>query len=500
MSAPVRAGAATSAHTVLSIVRLNATRTSDTAAAVGELVPATAREGAWPSTMPPGVLDESTDVAPPQVDDSVAARLLIEEPDRPAWSVELLRGVESRVGRTRDAAIRLEDRRVSRAHATLAFDGRAVVVRDLASANGTFVGIERVRGSRSVGDGATLAIGSFDCVVRVKLTGLPQPIGEPSVMPGRELVCADPLIVELFSLVRRLAAIDLPVVVEGEAGVGKELVARMLHRHSPRAERPFVSVDCAALAGPFAAEVLFGREGFEASGAPMVRPGVFEEAVGGTVMLGDVDELSAPMQDLLLNLLRDRTIVRVGSIRPTRVDVRVVAATRRDLALAVSRGRFRQDLYALLKRASLLVPPLRARPGDIPPLVDRVLRFRGASCAVSPDAMAALLGHPWPGNVRELHRVMEGALAAAGGATVGVEHLRLRPSRGREPLAVDPRRISTHPARSAETERRVVAVALDVTHGNRSGAARALGISRRCLLARMERYGAAPGPDAGDDT
>lgn len=178
-------------------------------------------------------------------------------------------------------------------------------------------------------------------------------------------------------------------------------------------------------------------------------------------MLGDVAELSSLNQELLVRLLRHRVIVRCRSIRPVRVDVRVVASTRRDLALAVARGRFRQDLYALLRRASLLVPPLRSRPADIPALVDRVVRARGGSCQVDPEAMAALLGYPWPGNVRELRRVVEGAIASAGGGAIGVEHLRLRRSGARDALAVDPRRVSTHPARSVETQRRVVAAALE---------------------------------------
>lgn len=413
------------------------------------------------------------------------ARLLIEQPDHPIGYVDLVEGAELSVGRGASAEVRFDDRRVSRAHATLTFDGSTVVVRDGPSRYGTFLGIERVRGACPVSDGAVMGFGSFDCVLRLKLPEAPRP-----AVSDEEVVACDPLTVELFALVRRLAAIDIAVVVEGPAGVGKEVVARALHRHSARAQRPFIAVDCAALTGAFATTVLFGQAGGPGRG-------VFEEADGGTVMLGDVDELSAPNQELLLRLLRDRRLARPGSRSSTPVDVRVVASTRRDLALAVARGRFRQDLHALLRRAALLVPALRSRPGDVAPLAARILRERGGSCRLGPEALAALQGHAWSGNVRELLRVMEGAIASAAGGVIGPEHLWLRPRRVPSAPPIDRRPSSSPPSRLTTTERRVIVAALEATGGNRSAAARELGISRRCLLARIERHalGAASATD-----
>jgi transcriptional regulator with GAF, ATPase, and Fis domain len=219
-------------------------------------------------------------------------------------------------------------------------------------------------------------------------------------------------------MVRRFAASDLPVLILGETGTGKEVVARALHRHSRRAGRPFVAVNCAALPETLAESELFGHERGSFTGAQARKPGLFEAADGGTLLLDEVGELSASNQARLLRVLQERTVHRVGAVRPTPVDVRVLGATNRDLAVDVARGRFREDLYFRLNGVTLQVPPLRERPGDVLPLARRGLDERGGGYVLAESAAEALRAYPWPGNVRELRNAVECAAATAEGSEI----------------------------------------------------------------------------------
>ncbi len=425
------------------------------------------------------------------------ARLLVTEGGRPPRVVVLPAGAEVRVGRAEFVEVPLDDHRASRVHAVLAFDGRAVTVRDEASSNGTFVNGSRVRGPRRVEDGERVEIGTTVIAVLLTLRGATRSEAREPIASVDGTVAVDPITVELFALVRRLAASDLAVLVQGETGVGKELVARALHRDSPRARRPFVAINCATLTESIAASELFGHERGSFSGADARKIGVFESADGGTLLLDEVGELSPANQALLLRALQERSVCRVGSTRPVAVDVRIVTATNRDLALEVAEGRFRQDLYFRLNGVTVQVPALRSRPRDILPMVERILASRGKAWRLGPGVADALLAHPWVGNARELRNVVERGMALADDDEIRLAHLQLAAAApGAASTAED---ASAFRAKVEETERRTIVAALASAAGNQSRAARELGISRRCLITRMERYGLKPKPVSARD-
>ena len=304
--------------------------------------------------------------------------------------------------------------------------------------------------------------------------------GESSFVTG------DPRVVDLLETVDRIAARDVSVLVTGESGTGKELIARRLHARSPRAGGPFVAVNCAALPETLAESELFGHERGAFTGADRQRRGRFEEANGGTLFLDEVGELSAPLQAKLLRVLEERVVRRLGGAEDLAVDVRLVAATNRELADAVGQGSFRQDLYFRLAVVPLELPPLRERPGDVAMLASHLVgqlaaRHRVTASPLEADALAALERHDWPGNVRELRNVLERALVVRGGAPIRVQDLALAapgsPAGGGVPLDRDAR------------EREAVLEALRRAGGNREEAARLLGVSVRTLYYRLRRFG-----------
>ena len=444
-----------------------------------------------------GVTMEPTDTShlEPQRGPAPAARLFVEEPGRPPRVVELIQDESLRVGRDEGVEVSLDDRRASRIHARIAFDGRRVTVQDLESSNGTFLGARRVTSEEEVPPGGLIRIGGTRIIL---MPAEGQPLRPETHGPivgntasGAEVVAVDPASVQLFALVRRLAASDLPVLVQGETGSGKEVVARLLHRHSPRAGSPFVAINCAALPESIAESELFGHERGSFTGAHARKVGVFEGTSGGTLLLDEVGELSASNQARLLRVLQERVIVRVGAVRPTPVDVRVVAATNRELAVEVARGRFREDLYFRLNGMTVSVPPLRERPRDILPLATRMLEEHGGGYTLSEGIAQVLQQYAWPGNVRELRNAIECAIALAEDGLLRAEHLPPAMRQGGR-SALD--ESSPLRAKVDETERRVIVSALEANNNNQSRAARDLGISRRALIYKMERYGLKPPP------
>jgi transcriptional regulator with GAF, ATPase, and Fis domain len=229
------------------------------------------------------------------------------------------------------------------------------------------------------------------------------------------IVGESPALRRLMDMVARVAATDTSVLILGESGTGKEMVANALHRQSQRAARPFVAINCAALTETLLESELFGHEKGAFTGAVVQKKGKLELAEGGTVFLDEIGELAAAMQAKLLRVLQQREFERVGGTRTWKLDVRLIAATNRDLVAAIRQGAFREDLYHRLNVVALHLPPLRERKEDIPALSSHFLRIFAARCGrrvqdIASDAMAYLLAYPWPGNVRELENAIERAV------------------------------------------------------------------------------------------
>jgi two-component system, NtrC family, response regulator AtoC len=294
--------------------------------------------------------------------------------------------------------------------------------------------------------------------------------------------------VEIYKLIARMAALDTTVLIEGETGTGKELVARAIHGASARAARPFVVVDCAALPETLFESELFGHERGAFTGAFAARRGLLETSTGGTCVLDEIGELTAPLQAKLLRTLQERSIRRVGGNDAIPVDVRVIAATNRDLRRLVADGRFRDDLYYRLNVVTITVPPLRERASDIPLLAQHFLEIFARRSGrpirrLAPEAVALLAGYRWPGNVRELEHVIERATALSAAETLLPDDLppHLREERDRAP------RLPADGMTLEDVKRWYVNKVLEESGGNKLRAAELLGIDRRTLYRILER-------------
>ncbi len=335
--------------------------------------------------------------------------------------------------------------------------------------------------------------------------------GEDTEEPMVEGAAMRPVV----DFIDRVAPSDATVLLLGESGTGKDVVARAIHRQSPRAKGPFVAINCAALPDSLVEAELFGHEKGAFTGALARRVGHFEAAHGGTLFLDEVAELSPGAQARLLRVLEDRQVQRLGATTPVPIDVRVVAATHQDLKEAVAARRFRQDLYFRLAVLVTTLPPLRDRPEDVEPLARRFLdRLRGRAGRpvedFSPRALAALRRHVWPGNIRELRNAVERAVILGRTPLIEPEDLPLDVVAGAlarvdalastsAPAAVpDGAETIALPAPLAELERRAVAAAMRATGGNKTAAARLLGIDRVTLYSRLKAYAADAGADAAD--
>ncbi len=311
------------------------------------------------------------------------------------------------------------------------------------------------------------------------------------------IVGDSPALGEVLAKVEQVAQTASTVLLRGETGTGKELVARAIHINSPREAKPFVRVNCAALASGVLESELFGHEKGAFTGAVARRPGRFELADGGTLFLDEVGDLPADVQVKLLRVLQEREFERVGGVETIKVDVRVISATHRDLEKMVAEGKFREDLYYRLNVFPVYLPPLRGRPGDIALLAEHfVARFAqvaGKSVrGIDPAAQTTLTSYPWPGNVRELENVIERALILSKGTTVTAADLDFgrRPSPMATPIpaAVDEGGRSLY-KRLSEQERQEIVAAVERAQGNIAHAARALDINRSTLYYRMRKHG-----------
>jgi sigma-54 dependent transcriptional regulator len=343
---------------------------------------------------------------------------------------------------------------------------------------------------------------------------LPNADARSLTVRAKALVFEDPRSGELLRRIQQIAPSAATVLVMGETGTGKEIVARHLHDLSARASQPFVAVNCGAFSETLVESELFGHERGAFTGATGPKPGWFEAAQGGTLFLDEIGDLPAAVQVKLLRVLQEREVVRLGSRQPIPIDVRLVAATNVELEQAVAAGRFREDLYYRLRVAVLPIPPLRERQGDILPLAEYFLdlyrqRLGLPPVTLSVGAAARLLSHVWPGNIRELENVLHSALLVCQGRQVQEEHLNLggatlrrapEEDPGRDPLAAVERALlalfdHNLPDLHAQIEGRLLRVAYHYCHRNQLQTARLLGISRNIVRARLIELGEIPGQD-----
>jgi DNA-binding NtrC family response regulator len=309
---------------------------------------------------------------------------------------------------------------------------------------------------------------------------------EPGSGSRYGLIGHSPKLERVFRMIDKVAAAPSTVLITGESGTGKELVAAAIHHHSPRKEKPFIRINCAAIPRDLIESELFGYERGAFTGAVASKPGRFELADGGTLFLDEIGEMPLPLQAKLLRALEQGEIRRVGQSTPFAVDVRVLSATHRDLSARVREGYFREDVYYRLKVLSLEVPPLRERREDIWPLARHFLAEEtGPARAFSPAAAGRLLSYSWPGNVRELQNAVRHGAALAVGPTVEPEDLPLELSRATTSAAR-----STSPSALlplAEVERSYIRQVVEACGGSQSEAARVLGIARNTLWRKLQR-------------
>jgi transcriptional regulator with GAF, ATPase, and Fis domain len=423
-------------------------------------------------------------------------------PKHKAFGVEVIKGpnaptrraievLEFRIGKASANHLTLTDPAVSRFHCVIEYTPRGLLLRDLGSTNGTQVGncwVERAYLNPLV----PIQVGNTTLqVVSVDSTRGPVPPEPPREVP---ILGTSPAIERLLAAIPVVAKSGVTVLLEGETGTGKTLLAESLHQSGPRAPRPFIVVDCGAIAANLIESELFGHERGAFTGASERRMGAFEAAQGGTIFLDEIGELPLQMQPKLLRALEERTVKPVGATRTIRVDVQVIAATNRDLREAVSRGDFRADLYYRLDALRLRMPPLRDRLQDIPPLIEKFAR------RVRPDVDPAFLERltsaladrdEWPGNIRELRNAVEKAilLGEIPHQTTTDAHS-LPPAPLAPPTAFDAG-VSFRAAKDramADWERVFLRSLVDHARGNLSLAARLVQMDRGHLRSLLRRY------------
>jgi DNA-binding NtrC family response regulator len=436
------------------------------------------------------------------------------------------------VGRSKTCDIVIDHPSVSREHAVF-YGGDPAEVEDVGSTNGTLVGGTQVaRGVRvAVERGQVVAVGAAVIVVRSVLpTGKAGPAAPRrravTTADAPRVIVADDSMRELHRIVDLVAKGELSVILLGETGTGKDVLADAIHRRSGRAGAPYVRLNCAALPDALLESELFGYERGAFTGATQAKQGLIEVADGGTLFLDEIGDLPLAMQAKLLRVLENREITRVGGLKARSINLRIVCATNRDLAALVRSGAFRQDLYFRLNGITLVIPPLRARRKEIVPLarefiIDACRAAGRPPLAVSERALSALEEHPWPGNVRELRNAIDRAITLCTGDTIDVHHLTPpesvfenardgfvpvdratipvvasveapSSSQALPPSPPDSSALGLHDEakRAARSlEKRRIAEAIERCGGNQTRAAQLLQISRRTLVARLTEYG-----------
>jgi two-component system response regulator AtoC len=337
-----------------------------------------------------------------------------------------------------------------------------------------------------------------------KIAGL-EHASQTLTIGGQRVIVADRIVARLYALIERLGPVGIPVLVTGETGCGKELIATAIHAASPRTSKQLISLNCAALHESLVESELFGHEKGAFSGAIASRAGLIEAASGSTLLLDEVGELAPAIQAKLLRVLESHCVTRVGDVRERHVDVRIVAATNRDLEADVAAGRFRRDLFFRLSAATLHLPPLRQRPRELPLLaaafLEEACRRNGRGVMrISDDAMTVLLAHSWPGNVRELKNLMQYLAAALAADVLRAGHLGERLARrGAAPAPASAPAAAREPAQFRpladevrELEITRIREAIEATGGNQTRAAALLAMPVRTFFEKAKLYGLTP--------
>jgi DNA-binding NtrC family response regulator len=412
---------------------------------------------------------------------------------------ELLPGQPVSIGKSPDNQLHLDDMTVSRYHVELTLRRGDVEVRDLESTNGTYIGEARIARAL-VRPGTELIVGANTLLLSAERSD-----GPPAIKPELEevlelpgVIANSPAMRKVIQSIARLAGSNVTVLLHGETGTGKEVLARALHEQSERRNQPFEVVDCGSMAPTLIASELFGHERGAFTGAHGEHAGAFERAHGGTVFLDEIGELPIDLQPMLLGVLERRRFKRVGGVKERSVDVRVIAATHRDLRHATNDGTFRADLYFRLAVARVVIPPLRERPEDIAALVRRFAEQLTGDPNAQPfdnQTLSALEAHPWSGNVRELRNVVESAVALGSIVLEGEDGVEAPAAMSGDDASADAEQLLALPYREARAravaafERRYLRKLTEACGGNASEAARRAKMDRPYLLGLLRKHG-----------